>query len=305
MILRQNILCLSVASLLACGASAWADHVADIIGLVNLTNYQAALLVITDSPPEASFLNGTHKWVKEGQEFDDLYLKAKRLHIAIRQIDFTNGAVRAKENGVDTLYVPAETNLAAANPKNIRLNHGDFDDALDLYAAIKGRTVLVHPDIKQLLVTISAEAHNNAEAAAIVEKALREQGVSVVADGTRFEWLVPIGATNLVSPSAISSSSPAQGSPSTNTLDTLPEGSINFAKVELRQTLNVYQALTGLKWVQEPPIPLTNTIAFHNQTPLTKAETMHAFDVLLAWQGLKVVHVDEKSFKVAPFAAGQ
>jgi len=302
--LRRNILFLLAAGIMAGTASARADHLTSVIGLVSLTNYQAALLIITDSPPDASFLVGTHKWVKDGQEFDDLYPNAKHLHIAIRQIDFTNGVVRVKENGVDMTYVPPTTNLAAAAAgKNILLNHGDFDDTLDLYASIKGKTVLVHPDVKPSPVTISAEAHNKAEATAIIEKALREKGVTILADGNRFEWLVPAGATNIVSPDALSSSQPSPEPTSTNAVNTLPEGSINFIGVELPQALDVYQALTGLKWIQEPPMSFTNTIAFHNQTPLTKAETLHAFDVLLAWQGLKVVNADEKSFKVVPVAA--
>jgi hypothetical protein len=156
-----------------------------------------------------------------------------------------------------------------------------------------------------LPVTLSAEATNKAEAVAIIEKALRKTGVTIIADGNRFEWLVPAGATNIVSPAAILPGPASPEPASTNAVNTLPESSINFINVELQQALDVYQALTGLKWVQDSPSSFTNTIAFHNQTPLTKTETLHAFDVLLAWQGLKVISVDDKSFKLVPFAPGE
>jgi hypothetical protein len=277
-----------------------AAHVGNVDGLVNLTNYQAALLVVTDSPPDASFLATTHKWVKEGQAFDDLYPKEKRLQIEVVQIDFTNGAVRVNENRVGTFYPPQSTNLAGAG-KGIRLNHVDFDDALDLYAELDHRTLLIHPDLPQPLITLSETATNQTEAADILEKALQKQGASMIPDGDRFEWVVPAGATNALSPAAIPARLPAPDPSPANPTDALPAGSINFINVPLSQVLEVYQALTAKKWMQTEPLPPA-TITFHSQTQLTKAEALHAFDVLLAWHGLKIVDVDDKSFKVVPLA---
>jgi hypothetical protein len=296
---------LLAAGIMAGPASARAEHVVNVMGLVNLADYRAALLVITDSPPEASFVMSTHKWVTEGQGFDDLYLKDKRLRIEIRQIDFTNGVVRAKENGVDTLYVPQPTNLVeAAAVKNLLLDHASFDDALDLYAGIKGRTLLVHPDVGRPPLTVSADATNRAEAVGIMKRALQQRGAVIVADGDKFEWIIPAGVTNIVSPAAMPARLPPKGQSPTNSVDTLPTGSINFINVPLPQALEVYQALTAQKWVQDKPLP-SATITFHSQTPLTKTETLHAFDVLLDWHGLKIVNVDDKSFKLVPVAADE
>ena len=169
--LKWNIRFILAAGLMAGTTLARAEHVASVIGVVNLTNYQAALLVITDSPPDASFANTTHIWVTQGHRFDDLNLLDNRVHIEIREIDFTNGVVHAKEGGVNTLYLPQPTNLmGTAAGTGLHLNNVGFDDALDLYAATKNRTLLVHPDVKHPSVTVSADARTKAEVAGLMKK---------------------------------------------------------------------------------------------------------------------------------------
>jgi len=296
---------LLAAGIVAGTASAQAGHFTSVIGLVNLTNYQAALLVITDSPPDAPFATSAHRWVTEGQNFDDLNPMKSGVQVEVRQIDFTNGVVRAKEGGVDTLYLPQPTNLLGAAGTGIHLNNVSFDDALNLYAVTKGRTLLVRPDVKRPSLTVSADARTKVEAAGIMEKALRGKGVAMVADADRFEWIVPAEATNIVPPAVRAARLSARGPSPANAADTLPEGSINFEDANLPQVLGVYQALTDQKWVQNKTQPFTATISFHNQTPLTKSETLHALDVLLAWHGLKIVSADDKSFKLVTVAAGK
>ena len=301
--LKRNIHFLLAAGIMACTLPARADRATSVIGVVSLTNYQAALLVITDSPPEASFLMTTHKWVTEGQGFDDVYLKDKAMHVEILQVDFTNGVVRAKENGVAAFYMPQTTNLVGTLAGyGLLLNNADFDDALDLYANLKGRTLLAHPDVKRPPLNLSAAATNMTEAVAFLKKILQERGATIQADGDKFEWIIPAGTTNIVSPAVLSTMLSPKGLPATNAVDALPAGSINFSAVELSQLLAVYQALTTQKWVQDAPPP-SGVVNFHNQTSLSKAEALHAFDVLLAWHGFKVVSLDDKSFKLVPLAA--
>jgi len=293
-----------VAGILMGVVSARADRSTSVAALVNLTNCQVALLVITDSPPDAAFVNGTHQWVAVGQEFDDLYLQNKQLHVIIREIDFTNGTVRAAENGHETLYVPTSTNMAAAAyDKNLLLSQVDFSDAIDLYALLKGRMVLVHPNVQPSPLTVWAKATNSPDAVAILEQALCGKGTEMIADGEKFEWIVPVGTTNLTPPAAF----PVRPDPkslSTNADDNLSAGSINFAGTDLPQALAVYQALTSRKWVRGSLPAGGITLSFHNQLPLTKNEMLHVFDVVLAWHGLKVTNLDDKSFKLVPLAAG-
>ncbi len=301
---KRNIWILLATSSLLGSLTARADHVVNVAGLVNLADYQAALLVITDSPPEASFLMTTRKWVTEGQDFDDLYVTAKPAHIEIRGIDFTNNIVRARENGTATFYAPPTTNeMGAFTGQGLSLFNAAFDDVLDIYGNLKGRTLLVHPQIVRPTATLFTAATNRTEVIDILGKAVRERGAAIIADGEQFEWIVPAGATNLVLPQAIPVRLPA--GTSTNSVDTLlPKGGVDFNSAELPQLMAVYQALTARKWSQDKPLPAAGTFNFHNQTPLTKMETLHAFDVLLAWHGIKVVPVNDTSFKLVPLAAG-
>ena len=71
------------AGIIASSVPAQAGHVTSVIGLVNLTNYQAAALVITDSPPEAPFATSTHLWVT-ARTFDELNLMDNGLHAELR-----------------------------------------------------------------------------------------------------------------------------------------------------------------------------------------------------------------------------
>ncbi len=305
MSVKWNIPLLLAAGILVGTIPARADHFTSVIGLANLTNYQSALLVITDSPPETTFAIATHKWVKEGQDFEDAYPKDKHIHILINGIG-TNGVVRARENNINLLYVPRDTNWLGTNVgTGLHLAQTDFDDALDLYADLSERTLLIHPDVKELLFNFSLAAQDKAEAIAPLKKALEDRGVRIIADGDKFTWVVPAGVTNLVLPSALPARPAARQPASTNTVNTLPSDSINFINVDLRQVLDVYQVLTAQKWVQDKPIPTNFTITFHNQTPLTKNETLRAFTVLLRWHGLKFVDVDDKTFTLAPIAPGE
>jgi len=304
--MKRNIQLLLAVGSVAGASAARADHLTSIAGLVNLTNYQAALLVITDSPPEAAFSSSTHKWVAEGQIFNDLQMDKNPSRVEISQIDFAHGVVRAKENGVNLLYVPQHTNSAWTDrPVGFHLDNASLDDVLDFYALATGRTMLMHPAVDRSSLTIATDAHGKLEAAGSIEKNLQQRGVTMIADGDKFEWVVPASLAAVLQPIAAPASPAATETSSTNSVDALPESSINFINVPLPQMLDVYQALTARKWVQDKPLPTIVPFNFRNQTPLTKAETLHVFTVLLGWRGLEIVNVDDKTFKLVPVGAGQ
>src|ERR1700690_976417 len=302
--MKRVIPFLPAAAAISGAAGARAEHITWLIGLVNLAGYQAALLEMTNSPPDAAFAMDTHKWVVEGQSLDDLNLQDNHRHIEIVQIDFTNGIVRAKEKGGETLYTPRETNfMEVAAGKCLWLDHASFDDALDLYAITKDRTLLVHPEVNRLSFSKLADVRSKLETARLMETALQEKGAVTVMDGNRFAWIVPARLTHAISAGAPPPASHPLGQPSTNSVDTLPGGSINFVDTPLPDVLSVYQTLNGRKWVQNQPLPSAPAFTFHNQTPLTKNETLHAFDVLLGWHGLKVVNLDDNSYKLVPVSS--
>jgi hypothetical protein len=66
--------------------------------------------------------------------------------------------------------------------------------------------------------------------------------------------------------------------------------------VDLDTVLDLYGNLIGRKLIQRPPIFRPYTI--QTQAPLTKAEVIHAFDVLLAYHGLKAENVGDDAFRI-------
>jgi hypothetical protein len=304
---KPSILLLLTVGLLAGIHPARAGHAANVIGLVNLTNYQAALLVITDSPPDAPFPGSAHLWVTEDQSFGNPNILNSKMRIRVTRIDFTNRVVLVKEDDVNVIYPPKQTNGVEAAGTELYLSDASFDDALRLYGKIKGRTILVHPNVDRANMTFSANASNTVEAVRGLEKALEQRGNAIVVDGNRFVWIVPNSLADALSPEAEPDRLPARNSPSTNTVEALPEGGINFINVPLAQLLDVYQTLAARKWAQDIPLPAaaTNTFLFYNQTPLNKPEILHAFDVLLEWRGMKTANVGGQTFRLIPLPAGK
>ena len=297
--MKHIVMLVLSAALFAGALPARAAHAVILAGLVNLTNYQAALLIITDSPPDAAFATCTHKWVVPGEDFDDANL-LNPTHIVIEQIDFTNCNVQATENKVSQLYVPATTNVMTTTEGNyVSLENAPFDDVLDLYAALIGRTMLVHPGLPRPPVTLSDPADGPAQAVAVLKNALQNGNAVLFADGSHFEWLVPAQATASSLPVHPDQPRPT-APPNTNSLNTFPVGSIDFDDAGLPQVMAVYQALTGQKWVQSSPPPGNTSFTFHNQTSLTKPEALHVFNVLLAWHGLRIASRDGQSFDLVP-----
>jgi hypothetical protein len=82
-----------------------------------------------------------------------------------------------------------------------------------------------------------------------------------------------------------------------NADELLPKGAIYMENAELAQALAIYGELIGRKLIKDNPV-FGRTISFRSQTPLSKAETIQAFDILLAWQGLKTLPVGDRDFRL-------
>ena len=79
--------------------------------------------------------------------------------------------------------------------------------------------------------------------------------------------------------------------------DLIPRGAIYIENADLNQVLTIYGELIGRKLIKGS-VGYGQTVSFRSQTVLTKAETIHAFDILLNWRGLKAVPVGERDFRV-------
>jgi RNA polymerase sigma factor (sigma-70 family) len=182
----------------------------------------------------------------------------------------------------------------------IDLENVDLKVLLAMYAEITGRTVL-RPALPQLLFTIKASPTNQVEAALILEKALAEKGIVAIPDGDKFVMVVPHDQLAYALPhSAEIKSSPPRFPGLDGPTPVLPSGQINFPSVQIGDFLNWYAEMAGRKLIGDKPVHSSGRITFRSQTPLTKAEAIYAFDTLLAWNGLRVIAVDDDSIKAEP-----
>jgi RNA polymerase sigma factor (sigma-70 family) len=266
-------------------------HETTVIGFVNVDDYKAVLLEFRDWFPNRTSSMTSRTMVSEGQSFEDKMIKDAHVKIEIVGINYTNGIIEARENGEDMAYhFKTENESEGLNMANLRLNDSGLGAIFDLYAAISGRTLLVHPAAnKKNPVMVATNPHNKAEVIQSLENVLNEKDFAVIPDGNKFEQIIPNKMTNSVNPH-----SPAPISP--HGKDDMFGGSVNFENVPFEQIRAIYAQLSGREIFQEPGLPAI-TMSLKTGNPLTKPELLYAMDVLLGWQGVKIVNVDEKTSK--------
>src|SRR5262249_34186183 len=107
-----------------------------------------------------------------------------------------------------------------------------------------------------------------------------------------FEIIIPTALKDRFMPMAQTFSKPKAGKEARgNTFD--------FLDVDSEQVLEIYGDIIGRKLTG--PLLLKDPFTFRTATPLTKAEAIHAFDVMFALHGVKAVNVGDDSFKMVPF----
>jgi RNA polymerase sigma factor (sigma-70 family) len=275
------------------------EHSVHLRGFIDASDVKLGLLEIqhhslarSNTPPFT-----VRKVMAEGETFDDRSVKDAYVTFEFLGVLSEDCSVRIRENGVEGVY-PLEGRNAVplrAGPPGVCLVDVGFEEFLDVYAAVLGRTLLCHPTTKaQRSIRVIAAARDRMAVIAVLERSLRENaGAVTLLDGDRLALVVP---TNLVK--AVSAAQAAKVYPS-STNEVLPAGTIYLRSVSLSQVLPLYGELIGRKFVQNDPLP-ASSISFHNETALTRAEMIYAFDILFGWQRLKVVLVGENSFKVSP-----
>ena len=267
-------------------------HETTVIGLVNLDDFKAALLEFLDRFPNHANSITSREFVREGQSFEDRMVKDAHVKIEIVQIDFANGVVEAREDGKDMVYHfnADEKSNGGLKVASLRLNDFGFDAVFDLYAEISRRTLLVHQAANSKFpVVVAANPRNKAEAIQSLESVLSEKGFAVIPDGNKFEQVLPSELAKNANPhSTTVTVSKAE--------DNAVGWNINFQNVPFEQVRDFYAQLSGRQIVQEGVLPAV-TISLHTRNSLTKPELLYAMDVLLGWQGIKIVNVDEKTSK--------
>jgi hypothetical protein len=166
----------------------------------------------------------------------------------------------------------------------------NFAVALDLYSVLSGRTLLIHPAAYlQKPVVLSVDPTNNAEGIKALEKILADRGLVAIPDGGKFMQVVPqVMATN---------ANPHSAKLADVKSDPTAVSALNFINAPFDQVCDFYGALAGKKLIRDGVCPAVS-ISIRASNGLSTPEALYALDVLLGWQGITIVNVDEKTAKV-------
>lgn len=268
------------------------DYTVQIVGMVNLGDFRAALV-------EIHFVSqdGTNKlkpvvrfFLRESQPVEDHSYKDLPIKLDLLRIDSDFGNLLLRENQREKIYelnLPDAANFRRGQLPTLVLSNLDFQFALNLYAELIGRTILCHPQVRPFPVLLGAAPRDKATAARTLERLFKEHDIAVVLEDDTFAMLIP--------PKLIEPRQPRKRT--ANSGGNLPAGSVRLENASFDQALVIYGALVGRELGRGAAVP-AGLISFQNQTPLSKADIIYAFEVLFRWQGLQITTVDSRYFKV-------
>jgi len=219
--------------------------------------------------------------------------------VEVRSIKLAEGTAELIYHGSNVLVRLSGTNPNSSARNQINLTNAPLEAVLELFAESSNRTLLEHPLLPAARLAVTGSADDTAATAQIFAQALTNGGIASIPDGDKFLQIVPQRLAGTVQPR----SEGLKLSGSAGTLETvLPAGSINFINAKMHQVVLIYAELVGRKLDRDASPALSGPlpdVAFRNHTPLTKAEIVYALDVQLAWCGVKMVTIDDKSVRLA------
>ena len=287
--MKYASLLLVAASFVARADSAVPEYEVHLRGLFDLTEWRGALLEVKHWLPRSNrppvYFPSMTRLAKPGEKLEDRTMKGAHINFEILEILTDGERVKLRENGKVSVYGFEDIDTAAPPIKlGIELQGVRFEDAVDLYSDLKRRTVLVHPKIIWSPVSVRAAARNEIEMIAALEKVFLEKGISIVADGGRFVLMVPISMEKTVSPRSMETDAAS------------PQFSSTLLNSPISVTIENYGRILEREQVGGDPIP--KSLVSLRTRILSKAEMLYAYDTVLGWNGLKVVVIDDKTFKV-------
>jgi len=227
--------------------------------------------------------------------------------LSVKRIDAASGRVEVEYGGATRLL---RLNSTKAGPDDIdatntlqsavSLRSADFRSVSSIYGRLKGRTILVHPELRVREFSTTAAATNASEVADALEKMFRQYELATIPDGTNFIMLVPNTLTNSVHPRS-GEMHPGEAA------EIIEVGQMNFPRTDAFVVLRIYQMLTGRTFVYNQHMegntsiidsPVSGEIYFVNTSSLSKNEAIYALETLFDWNGIKIIPIDDKSFKV-------
>ncbi len=191
-----------------------------------------------------------------------------------------------------TLADTTLTNNAVTAQDGLHLKKIPFNVALDIYAKLSHRVLLVHPAIDRSAVSLEAdwtnETPSQAEITAAFGKVFAERQAAVVVDGGKFLQIIPANMVQTASPN----------SKDIPVVTGEPRGTVDFQGVSAGVLVKLYGQITGLRRIGDEPTT-GNIFYFKTSSPLSKPEVIYAFETLLAWNGTKVITHQDGTFSLA------
>jgi hypothetical protein len=166
----------------------------------------------------------------------------------------------------------------------------------DLYGELTGKTILRSAAIPKLPAAWPPDLlQDTNRAIAFIEGELATGGFEAVPDGEKFLRLLPAIWRNSTVATDL-----ARIQPSAAGGEEVPKGSVIWMNADLAsQALPIYAELTHRTVLYSPMLPCCG-LHFRNQSMLTKNELIYGLQVVLALNGIAVIHDGDKYVQVVP-----
>jgi hypothetical protein len=206
--------------------------------------------------------------------------------VSVKRIDARSGSVEL----LGSTNITLQSESCRLEGTGLALDQVGLGAALSVYQKLVGRTLLRHPSLPSVTVTLNAAANSKQEAAVALEKALTKQRIIMIPDGDKFTMVVPESQASAAKPGLSLISSANTASKGDNEI--VPAGTIDFREVPLIDAAKIYAKLRGreLDKVESdfelraaPPMTITT------QNDLTKDECIYALETLFGWHGFRII----------------
>jgi hypothetical protein len=264
------------------GQSVLAGHQVDLRGIINVPGQQAAVLQIDEE-----------NWVGRTSDHFKGEMRGSSYQIEIQEVDLANEIVKTRIDGEDyTNRLPVPSRPAAAKSW-IHLQNIDFQQAMDIYGVLSGRTILLHPAVARTPFSCEASWTDKVPAKTDIvvcfANSLGLRQTASLEDGDCFLQIMPISMAQTVT----------LGAKDLHTVETekIEHGGIYFRDVTVEQAINVCGKLLGRER-KNNETSVSGLIYFVTTKPLSKAQAVYALETLIRWNGAEIILNDDNTFSV-------
>ncbi len=276
-----------------------------VVLLVCLWSFQSPAAASTSAPRLAGILNlpGFKQALVQNVDarswhrFSLLKEREREGDFEMVEIHPENGTAKVRSSGkTELLSFNTKTASGDGQAPAVALEKAELAPLLRWYGHLGHRNVLQFPSLPAATFDLRESAPDEKSAAAVLEKAFSAKGITAIPDGEKFVII----ALKEKSGSLLRRSAPANTgkAPEKAANELLPPGMIQFFGVDGPQVAQFYAELVGRQIERAESLKAAGaTIHFISQTPLNREEVKYALDTLLAWHGVELVPVGEKSLK--------